>query len=78
MKYCDRRMIDPWSYNLYDGGHVALEGDVVVVSCNYRLEVLGALVHDGDWTATRAFSTSAHACSGSLRPRIRLAATRAR
>jgi carboxylesterase type B len=42
-------------YNLYDGGHVALEGGVVVVSCNYRLEVLGALVHDGGLDGNQGF-----------------------
>lgn len=34
-------------FNLYDGGQVAAAGNVVVVTCNYRLGALGALVHDG-------------------------------
>ena len=34
-------------FNLYDGGRVAAAGEVVIVSCNYRLGALGALVHDG-------------------------------
>ena len=33
-------------FELYNGNHVAAHG-VVVVSCNYRLGALGALVHDG-------------------------------
>ncbi|UKD52162.1 carboxylesterase family protein [Amycolatopsis sp. FU40] len=33
----------PW----YDGGRLAADGDVVVVSVNYRLGALGYLVHDG-------------------------------
>ncbi|WP_370934131.1 carboxylesterase family protein [Amycolatopsis sp. cg13] len=33
----------PW----YDGGRLAADGDVVVVSVNYRLGAFGYLVHDG-------------------------------
>ncbi|WP_406638441.1 carboxylesterase family protein [Amycolatopsis sp. WGS_07] len=33
----------PW----YDGGRLAADGDVVVVSVNYRLGVFGYLVHEG-------------------------------
>jgi para-nitrobenzyl esterase len=31
----------------YDGGRLAADGDVVVVSVNYRLGVFGYLVHEG-------------------------------
>ena len=34
-------------FDLYDGGVFAKSGGVVVVSCNYRLDVFGGLVHAG-------------------------------
>ena len=39
-------------FDLYDGSHIATFADVVVVSCNYRLGALGALVHGGGASTT--------------------------
>eukprot|EP00966_Prymnesium_polylepis_P274530 6343018-Prymnesium_polylepis.3 len=37
-------------FNLYDAGNFSRAGQVVVVSCNYRLDVFGGLVYDGGLT----------------------------
>lgn len=56
-------------FGLYDGSQIAHEG-VVVVSCNYRLDVLGGLVHSGGLTGNYGFLDQ-RACLAWVRDEIR-------
>ena len=42
-------------FDLYDGSKMVHAHGVVIVSCNYRLGVFGALVHDGGITGNQGF-----------------------